>query len=364
MNQDRIFKSGGAAAGAVALIGLAALVPLAYTSQYGLGVLTTMLILIVLNTSWNLLIGIAGIWNFGQLAIYAIGGYSCGIIMLRTGLPAPLALLGGGLAGALISAMLAVPTLRLRGMYTALLTFSFAQIVNMVIVNDNTGLTGGPFGLPAVDGLFTGLSPEGSLRAYYWLALAIAVLSLFAVALLRRSSFGLSITALRDSAGFAAARGVNPLSTQVVVYAISGFIAGVAGALAVSFDRSIGPEVMSLSLLSLYVTAIVVGGLGTIIGPVVGTAILTMLDTALVDQPALKFGILGATLLLIVIFVPSGVWGALVDLRRRLTRWVEEGEEDDEDQDGLDGPDPDEMAVQAADRSAENQGGVRNVESA
>ncbi len=331
MSTDRIFKTTGAAVAAFSLIAVAALVPLVYSSQYGLGVLITMLILMVLNTSWNLLIGIAGVWNFGQLAVYAIGGYATGIIMLRTGLPGPVALIGGGLAGALISAMLAFPTLRLRGMYTALLTFSFAQIVNMVIVNDNTGLTGGPFGLPAVDGLFTSLSPDGSMRAYYWLALAVVVASLFAVALIRRSSFGLSLTALRDSAGFAAARGVNPLQTQVIVYAIAGFLAGIAGALAVSFDRSIGPEVMSLSLLSLYVTAIVVGGLGTIMGPIVGTAILTLLDTALVDEPALKFGILGVVLLLIVIFVPRGVFGALVELRDRVSDWIAEDPGDDDE---------------------------------
>lgn len=335
MRQDKIFKTTGAGVAAFCLIAVAAVVPLLYSSQYGLGVLTTMLILMVLNTSWNLLIGIAGVWNFGQLAVYAIGGYAAGIIMLRTGLPGPVALLGGGLAGAFISAMLAFPTLRLRGMYTALLTFSFAQIVSMVIVNDNTGLTGGPFGLPAVDGLFTSLSPDGSMRAYYWLALVVVIVSLFAVAFIRRSSFGLSLTALRDSAGFAAARGVDPLRTQVTVYAIAGFLAGIAGALAVSFDRSIGPEVMSLSLLSLYVTAIVVGGLGTIMGPIIGTAILTFLDTSLVDEPALKFGILGVVLLLIVIFVPRGVFGALVELREKVSRWIAEDPGEDEDGDDI-----------------------------
>ncbi len=333
MNQERIFKSSGAAIAAFSLIAIAAFVPIVYTSQYGLGVLTTMLILMVLNTSWNLLIGIAGVWNFGQLAVYAIGGYATGIIMLRTGIPAPLALIGGGLAGALISAMLAFPTLRLKGMYTALLTFSFAQIVSMVIVNDNTGLTGGPFGLPAIDGLFTGMTPEGSLKAYYWLGLAVVVASLFVVAFIRRSNFGLSLTALRDSAGFAAARGVNPMRTQVTIYAIAGFLAGIAGALSVSFDRSIGPEVMSLSLLSLYVTAIVVGGLGTIMGPIVGTAILTLLDTALVDEPALKFGILGVVLLLIVIFVPQGVFGGLVELRDKVSRWIDDDPGEDEEED-------------------------------
>lgn len=329
--KNKIFKSRSAALTAFTLIGLLALVPMAYTSQYGLGILTTMMILIILNTSWNFLIGIAGIWNFGQLAVYAIGGYSAGLIMLHSGIPAPLAIIGGGLAGAIISAMLAFPTLRLRGMYTALLTFSFAQIVNMVIVNDNSGLTGGPFGLPAVKGMFTQLSSADSLRAYYWVTLGVAVIALFVVAFVRRSNFGLALTALRDSAGFAAARGVNPLSTQVIAFAISGFIAGIAGALAVSFDRSIGPEVMSLSLLSLYVTAIVVGGLGTIIGPVIGTGILTILDTALVDRPALKFGILGVILLVIVIFMPRGVYGAGLELRDRLGRWIEEDPGDDDE---------------------------------
>jgi len=115
------------------------------TNQYVLSVMVTTLVLLVLNISWNFVLGVAGVWNFGQLAIYALGGYGAGIIMLHTALPPWLAVLAGGLVGTFAAVLLAFPTLRLYGIYTSLLTFAFAVVIQYVIVNDGSGLTGGTF---------------------------------------------------------------------------------------------------------------------------------------------------------------------------------------------------------------------------
>ena len=143
-----------------------------------MSVIVTALVLLVLNISWNFVLGVAGVWNFGQLAIYALGGYGAGIIMLHTPLSPWLAVLGGGVIAAFISVLLAFPTLRLYGIYTSLLTFAFAEIVQYSIVNDGSGLTGGSFGFPIVPGLYSHLSPDASMRAYYWTVLGVVVVSM------------------------------------------------------------------------------------------------------------------------------------------------------------------------------------------
>lgn len=164
-------------AGIAALVVLVAAFPLVYRNQYVLTVIVTGLVLLVLNISWNFVLGVAGVWNSGQLAIYALGGYGAGILMLHTPLPPWLAVLGGGVIAAVISILLAFPTLRLYGIYTSLLTFAFAEIVQYVILNDGSGLTGGSYGFPTVPGLYSSLSPDASMRAYYWTVLGVVVVS-------------------------------------------------------------------------------------------------------------------------------------------------------------------------------------------
>ena len=157
--------------------------------------MVTALVLLVLNISWNFVLGVAGVWNFGQLAIYALGGYGAGILMLHTPLPPWLAVLAAGVIAAFISVLLAFPTLRLYGIYTSLLTFAFAEIVQYVILNDGSGLTGGSYGFPTVPGLYSSLSPDASMRAYYWTVLAVVVASTAGLAAVGHSHLGIAVRA-------------------------------------------------------------------------------------------------------------------------------------------------------------------------
>ena len=109
-----------------------------------------------------------------------------------------MAILGGGVFAAIISVLLAFPTLRLFGIYTSLLTFSFAQVVQYVALNDPRGLTGGSFGYPTVPGLFS-TSQTSYLRAYYWMFAAVIVASCFVVAWLRQSHLGIALRSIRDA---------------------------------------------------------------------------------------------------------------------------------------------------------------------
>lgn len=309
-----------------ALIVLAALVPFIYPSVYGTGVLVTMLIFVVLNISWNFLLGIAGVWNFGQLAMFAVGGYGGGLLIIHAGFPFWLALLVGGVGGALLAVVIALPTLRLYGIYVSLLTFAAAQVVQLVIQNDTSGTSGGALGLPSVDGIFTGLDPLWSARAWYWLVLAVVVVATVGTVLLTRSPFGLALRTMRDSVSYGSARGIDPLRYRVAAFAVSGFLAGAAGVLYTVYNGSIAPTVMGLTPMSIYVTMIVVGGLGTIAGPIVGTVVLTAVQQALIDHPGTQLTVLGIVLILIVVFSPRGIAFEAGRVRDRVVRWMNEEE--------------------------------------
>lgn len=312
---------------AAAVVLLAVLVPFIYPSGYGTGVMVTMLILVTLNASWNFLLGHAGVWNFGQLALYAGGGYGCGMLVLHAGVPPVLALVGGALTGALLAVLLAFPTLRLYGIYTSLLTFAAAEVVQLVIQNDDTGATGGAFGLPSISGLFGSLSPLWQVRAWYWLCLAVAVATVSGIALLVRLPFGLALRTLRDSLPYGSARGISPLRYRVLAFALSGALAGLAGGLYTLYNGSIAPNVMGLTPMSIYVTMIVVGGLGTIAGPIVGTVVLTAIQQALIDHPGTQLTVLGVILLVIVVFFPRGIAAEAGKLQRRVEAWMNETED-------------------------------------
>lgn len=323
-----------------ALVLLAALVPVVITNQYVMTVMITTLILLVLNTSWNFVLGIAGVWNFGQLAIYALGGYGAGVLMLHTSVSPWLAVLAGGVVAAFAAVLLAFPTLRLYGIYTALLTFAFAEVIQYVILNDSSGLTGGPFGLPSVAGLFGSNSLAVAARYYYWTFLAVVVVSTVAIAVVSRSRLGIALRAIRDAPAYTAARGVSPLRYRVIAFALSGFLAGIAGALYVCYNQSISPSVMGLTPMSVDVTMLVIGGMGTVTGPVIGTVLLAIVQTALVTHPGAELTILGIFLLVVVVFVPDGLVGLTGRYWRRLANWASE-----EDSEG--GPPGGELAASA-----------------
>jgi branched-chain amino acid transport system permease protein len=196
-----------------------------------------------------------------------------------------------------------------------------------VIVNDPKGLTGGTYGFPTVGGLYPNLGLLAQLRAYYWTVLAVVVVTTFVVARIRSSRLGIALQTIRDAPAYAAARGVSPLKYRMLAFGISGFIAGLAGALYLSYNQSITASVMGLTPMSIDVTMLVIGGLGTIFGPFLGTALLTVIQQALIDYPGIQLTILGVILLIVVVFVPNGLVGLISRTRRRIAGWVEEGEE-------------------------------------
>jgi branched-chain amino acid transport system permease protein len=311
-----------------AVVAFFVVVPLLGPSDYLMNLLITGLIWAVLNQSWNLVLGVAGVWNFAQLALFAVGGYVSAIITIRTGVPAVPALIAGGLAAAAASVVIGIPSLRLRGIYASLLTFSFAEVIRLLVISDDSGLTGGTFGLAPVPGLgFESLSPDAAQRAYYWSALALCVVTAVVLYRVLHSPSGLAFQALRDSPGYAAARGISRLQFQLIAFGASAFIAGVAGGFYAQYFHVISPSVMGLGPMTLFVTMLVVGGLGTVSGPLVGTAVILAISEYLRDHNEYRLIVLGVILLAMIVVAPRGIVPVLADTRARLERWMSEDEE-------------------------------------
>jgi branched-chain amino acid transport system permease protein len=307
---------------------LAVVLPLVVTSSYWMAVLTLALIWMILNQSWNLVLGYSGVWNFGQLAIYAVGGYAAAIASERSGLAWPLAVVLGGLAAAAVSLVLAIPSLRLRGIYVSLLTFGFAEVVRLLIIADKSGLTGGTFGLSGFKGFgLQSWAPAQRARLIYWVVLAAVVLTLLVVYVIVRSPLGGGLIALRDNPSLAAARGISPRTMQLVSFGVSGFIAGVAGALYAFTYGVVSPSLMGLGPMTLLVTMLVIGGLGTLTGPLIGTLLLAIVQAQLQTWPELRLILLGVALLLIVVLIPRGVVPLAANARSRLSAWMAESED-------------------------------------
>jgi branched-chain amino acid transport system permease protein len=318
--------------GAGAILTLAILLPFLWSNDYVIDVALTALIWMILNQSWNLQLGIGGIWNFGQLAIFAIGAYVSALVSLHWGLPPWAAMILGGLGAAVGSLVIAIPVLRLRGIYASLLTFSFAEVVRLLVISDESGVTGGSFGLSGVPELaFGGFSPDARQRAYYWFALALVVLTAVFIYVFIHSPLGTALKALRDSPGYAAARGISPMRMQVITFCTSAFIAGIAGAFYAHYFGVISPSVMGLGPMALFVTMLVIGGLGTFSGPLLGTALIMLVSEYLRDYGEARLIIVGLILLGTIVVAPRGLVPALQGGWARVQRWMAEEDEPDGD---------------------------------
>ncbi|MGV8969235.1 MAG: branched-chain amino acid ABC transporter permease [Microbacteriaceae bacterium] len=308
-----------AAAAVVAII-----LPFIVPDASWLSVATLGAIWLTLNQSWNLVIGFAGVWNFGHLALYAVGAYTVALLRLHTDIPIVIAVLLGSVAAAAAGVLIAIPTLRLKGIYVALLTFAFAEVVRLLIISDQTRVTGGSYGLSGFEGFaIAGIETQSRAQIEYWIVLGVAMLTAVAMTAIVRSPLGSALQALRDNPSLAAARGVSPRTYQLVAFAISGAFAGLAGGLYAMVYEVVSPTLMGLMPMTLFVTMLVVGGLGTILGPIVGTVLITFVQARLQEWPELRLVVLGLVLLIMVVAMPRGVVPALARGFRRLTSWMD-----------------------------------------
>lgn len=299
-------------AGWLLLLLAAFLVPFVVTSGPGRLLAVTALIYSLLAASWNLTLGFGGIFNFAHVGFFGLGGYTMAVATVQWQWAPWWALLLSAVTGGVAGGLAYLPVVRMRGIYIALITFIFVQLCNYLVLAV-PGLTGGSVGLTGVPGLSVGsfsLARFGGLGYVWLLAAAVAVL-LIGLQVLLRSSFGRSIVALRDNEALAVSRGMNRVRQQLLSFVLSGAIAGVTGALYVSFFRVADNSLFSFGFVTLGLSMIFLGGTGHTWGPVLGGIVISVLNQELTQLGAWSAIVIGLGTVLVLIFLPQGIAGVL-----------------------------------------------------
>ena len=287
--------------------------PFLVRDQYQLHLAQLIGIYWILIGGLNLVVGYSGQLSVGHVGLLAVGAYSFAILAGKYDIPPLLALASSGIFGGACGFLLGLPSLRLPGFYFAMVTLAFAVIVNEQSVAQ-FDLTGGGVGLP-VPGFS---APFASPAGFYWLVLTIASVVTWMSWNVARLMWGRALVAVRDSEVAARSVGVSVYKTKLIVFVMSGVTAGIAGALFASLQSYITPDTFVFDLGLFFFTCIIIGGRGSIIGPFIGTVILTALPE--LAAPLAKLGNLfyGVLLLAVVLLTPDG-FGRL--LERLLVRF-------------------------------------------
>lgn len=288
----------------------ALLLPKIIESNYILHVANLAMMFALLTLSLNMLSGCTGLMSVGHIAFYGIGAYTSALLTTHFQIPIGIAMAGAGVVSALASLLLGLPTMRLKGMYFAVATLAFGEVVYQLIVNW-TSVTGGTKGVKSIP------SPEifgMSLRgydAYYYIVLIVLVLSIILTRNLIASRPGRAMLAIRENDIAAEAMGVNITLYKLVAFMVSAFFAGVAGALYAHEVHFISPETFAGSESSAVLAMMVVGGIGSIPGSILGGMALTILPELLRSFGNVRLVIYGAAVVAIIIFAPKGLGGLI-----------------------------------------------------
>jgi branched-chain amino acid transport system permease protein len=247
--------------------------------NYQITLMVSALIAIIGAVGLNMLTGTTGLISLGQAGFLAVGAYTNAILMMDYGWPIWLSIPAAGLMAALISVFVGVPSLRLKGLYLAITTLAFSFIINHIILYAE-GLTHGPNGIFVSGAKVLGVDLQRG-KALYFLTLGITVLVVFAALNIQRTRIGRAWMAIRDHDIAARVMGVDLVRYKLLAFAISSFIVGIAGALISLQIRFVNIDVFALILSIEALAIIILGGLGSIAGAILGAIFLSFLPEAI-----------------------------------------------------------------------------------
>lgn len=293
-----------------------ALVPLAVRDTWLLQVLGLAMIWTIFASSWNLAAGYAGLKTFGQQAFFGIGAYVSALLALQAGLSPWITLWIGALAATVVGVFVGLPVLRIRSLpHVAIVTLAFAEIVRITASN-MVGLTRGELGLAGIPplsalslpfGLQIGFGPANRVATYYVVWGLMAATLLF-MAWFVRSRVGLMVQAMRDSQTAAESLGVDLTRCKLLVFGISAFLAGMAGAFYAHYVLVLTPtSAIGVALMVQMIAITLVGGIGTLHGPLIGALVLTLAAEGLRITGDHRMLIYGLLIVIVVMFAPRGL---------------------------------------------------------
>jgi branched-chain amino acid transport system permease protein len=282
-------------------------------SPYTLVLGIDLLIAALFAASLHFIMGPAGMHSFGHAAYFGVGAYAAALLVLRAGVSSEAALLLAPLVSALVAAPIAWFAVRLSGVYLAMLTLAFAQIVWSICFQWDD-FTGGSNGI-------TGVWPSNWLQdksSYYWLTLTLVAASVYALRRVLMSPLGYALRASRDSVGRAEAMGLNVPHVQWLGFVVAAGFAGLAGALFAFSKGSISPDVLGVSKSVDGLVMVMLGGVHTLVGPLVGAVTFTALQDSLARSTDYWRAVLGASMLLLVLVFPQGIAGSVQAMWQRM----------------------------------------------
>ena len=302
----------------VAIIAVA-LVVLAVAPYWGdrqmLRLLAEIYAFVALASLWNLLAGYAGLVSVGQQAFVGLGGYVLFALAILLGVHPIAAILIAGPIGALVAIPVAALIFRLRGAYFAIGTWVVAEVFRLLA--SQVSVLGGGSGISLPAAVVVAMAPSRQMREFeiYWLALTLTVIVLGAIVILLRSRHGLALTAIRDNELAAQSNGIDVWRIKFIVYVLTAFGTAMIGALIFLQKLRISPDtafsVNDWTAFVIFIT--VIGGIGRIEGPILGTIVFFLLRQALADLGSLYLLMMGAVAIVVMLWAPKGLWGMIVE---------------------------------------------------
>jgi branched-chain amino acid transport system permease protein len=271
---------------------------------------TEILILGLFAMSLDLLVGYTGLDSFGHAAAYRLGAYTTALTLLHTPVPLPLALLLGAVATAVVAVPMAWLSTRTTGVSFAMLTLAFAQLLYAIAYKWQS-VTGGSDGLAGVartPGPF-GITWFGSRLGFYYLVAACVIGAFLFCRTFVRSPVGTTLLAIKENERKAAALGYSPRAYKILVFVVAAFFGGLAGALYAPFAGFASPDLFFWLLSGQVLVMVIIGGAGTLAGPIVGAAFFYLLEHYLSGITNSWALLLGLIFIVFVLFVPQGIWG-------------------------------------------------------
>ena len=288
--------------------------PLLNPNPYHLDVLTTALLYAILALGLNLIVGLTGLLHLGYAALFAIGAYTYGLLSLHAGWPFWLGVIPAAAVAALFGAALGAPALRVRGDYLAIITLGFGEIVRIVFTNLDRW-TGGPNGLLGIAHPQFWMPGRGVLdfgvssTPYYYLVFITMTVIAGVCMRLSRSRVGRAWVAIREDELAAACTGVPVLQLKLLAQGCGGAIAGIAGAIFAAKQGTITPDSFDFILSVMILAMVVLGGLGSIRGAIIGALFLGVLPEVLRGFDQYRMLIFGLCMVIIIRLRPQGLFG-------------------------------------------------------
>ncbi len=293
---------------ALAVIILAAVLPLIIANDYILRVLIVTGVFIVLTLSLNLVTGFTGQFCLGWAAFYGIGAYTSALLAMKLNFSFWLAMPLGGLLAALFGVLLGIPTMRLKDIYLAITTLGFGEIIRLIMLNW-TDLTRGSMGLPGIPAPKLFSYEFDSNIPYYYLILALVLLTVFAVRRLINSRIGRAFIAIREDDLAAKTMGIDITAYKILSFAIGAFFAGIAGSFYAHYTSYIDPHTFSFMESISILAMVVLGGTGSITGSVIGAVVLSIIPELLRGLSEYRMVIFGLIMMVVMLVRPQGIMG-------------------------------------------------------